>query len=471
MKKLLLCMFAVLSLLAPELEAGAPMDTFAGEPEVRAEEPALAAPSVSGALQVTGTQLCGADGNPVQLRGISTHGLAWYPEYVNEDCFRQLRQEWNVNVVRLALYTEEYGGYCSGGSQDALKALIDQGVSYAAAQDLYAIIDWHILSDGNPNRHLEEAKAFFQEVSAKYADCPNVLYEICNEPNGGVSWGEIKQYAETVAGIIRENAKDAVILVGTPNWSQYVDQAATDPITSYGNLMYTLHFYAATHTDALRKTMVSAIERGLPVFVSEYGICDASGNGAVDTTEAGKWVETMDQYGVSYIAWNLSNKAETSAVLNSSCTKTSGFTGDDLSASGKWLYQMLTSEKEPLPAAPLAEANPAEAAETPAASVPEGISCTAVLQNHWTSNGECFYHYTASVQNGGKTACDTWRVQAVFNGPVVLQDSWNGDFYIDGKTLHVTPKDYNRSIPAGGATGDIGFIVKGGNDLQLLCCV
>ena len=52
----------------------------------------------------------------------------------------------------------------------------------------------------------------------------------------------------------------------------------------------------------------------------------------------------MDLHDVSYVAWNLSNKSETSAILKSSCTKTRDFTEDDLSESGKWLYDMLTGK-------------------------------------------------------------------------------------------------------------------------------
>lgn len=300
-----------------------------------------AAPSGLEPLHVEGTRLVGESGSPVQLRGISTHGLAWFPEYVNEACFRQLRQEWHANVVRLALYSAEYGGYCSGGDQEQLKALVRCGVEYATRQDLYVILDWHILSDGNPQIYKEDAKAFFQEMSREYAGYPNVLYEICNEPNGGTGWQEIKSYAQEVIGVIRANDPDAVILVGTPNWSQYVDQAAADPIQGYDNLMYTLHFYAATHRDELRDRMTAAVEAGLPVFVSEYGICSADGNGSLDEAEADRWVETMDRYGISYVAWNLSNKNEASAVIAPSCTKTSKFGEADLSGSGRWLYEML----------------------------------------------------------------------------------------------------------------------------------
>jgi endoglucanase len=242
------------------------------------------------------------------------------------------------------MYTQEYGGYCAGGDQGQLKALIDAGVQYATANDMYVIIDWHILSDGDPNQHKDEAIAFFNEMTAKYANHTNVLYEICNEPNGGTSWSSIKSYANEVIPVIRANDPDAIILVGTPNWSQYVNEAAADPLTGYDNIMYTLHFYAATHKEDLRKTMTTAVEAGLPVFVSEYGICDASGNGAIDEEQANLWVDTLNDYGISYVAWNISNKAETSAIFKSSCTKTSGITREDLSDSGNWLYEMLTKE-------------------------------------------------------------------------------------------------------------------------------
>lgn len=293
------------------------------------------------ALYVNGTELTDSTGTPVQLKGVSTHGLAWFPDYVNEACFRQLKEDWNINVVRLAMYTAEYGGYCTGGDKQHLKELVKNGVEYATRSGLYVIIDWHILSDGNPNIYKEGAKDFFAEMAEQYADYDNILYEICNEPNGGASWSDIKAYAEEVIPVIRSYDKDAVILVGTPNWSQYVDQAAANPITGYDNIMYTLHFYAATHKDSLRNTMAAAIESGFPVFVSEYGICDAGGSGSIDEYQAEQWIALMDKYNVSYVAWNLSNKAETSALLSSECRKTSNFTENDLSASGKWLYQML----------------------------------------------------------------------------------------------------------------------------------
>lgn len=296
----------------------------------------------AGRLHVKGTKLVDKKGHEVQLRGVSTHGLSWYPQYVNDKCFAQLHDKWGANVVRLAMYTEEYNGYCSGDAKNRsdLKKLIKKGVRLAKKHKMYVIVDWHILSDGNPNSHKKEANAFFREMSREFKGYNNVIYEICNEPNNGTSWKEIKSYARSVISTIRKNDKKAVIVVGTPTWSQDVDQAAADPIKG-DNIMYALHFYAATHKADLRNKMTAAINKGLPVFVTEYGICDASGNGAIDKKEADRWVQTMDEYGVSYIAWNLSNKQESSSIIKSSCSKVSGFKKSELSDEGKWLYHLL----------------------------------------------------------------------------------------------------------------------------------
>lgn len=426
----------------------------------------IAAPSTAGALHVEGTRLCGSDGTLVQLKGISTHGLAWFPDYVNEDCFRQLREEWKVNVIRLAMYTAESGGYCTDGDREALKKLIRDGVSYAESQDMYVIIDWHILSDSNPNTYLAEAKEFFSEMSAEYADAEHVLYEICNEPNGGTSWDEIKSYAEEVISVIRGNDENGVVLVGTPNWSQFVEEAAVDPITGYDNLMYTLHFYAATHTDDLRSRMTAALDAGLPIFVSEYGICDASGSGAVDEGQAEQWMKLLDERSVSCAAWNLSNKEETSALLKSSCGKTSGFEEGDLSDSGKWLYHMLTGERGQ------ASSNEKKAVEGDLSQsesedvLTDGvIEIRAGIKNNWEAEGRQVYQYDLVLKNISDKECTEWEIEIPFHSEITLSDGWNGDYAVQGSTLHITSKNYNGTIPAGGTVSDIGFIVSGGDGI------
>lgn len=189
--------------------------------------PPAPTPSTTGALKVVGAQLTDAAGEPVQLRGVSTHGLAWYPQYVNQEFFTELREVWGANVVRLATYSAEEGGYATEtGDRAALNDLVVRGVQYAQAADLYAVVDWHTLSDANPLTNQWAAEEFFRSVSGALGDADNVIYEICNEPNGSTSWADIKAYAEAVIPIIRANDPDAVIVVGTPTWSQDLAAAA-----------------------------------------------------------------------------------------------------------------------------------------------------------------------------------------------------------------------------------------------------
>lgn len=306
-----------------------------------ADSSAAAPYAKHGELSVKNGKLVDKYGKTFQLKGISTHGIAWFPEYVNKKAFNTLKKDWKANIIRIAMYTEEYNGYLSGGNKDELEKLVEKGVKAATELGMYCIIDWHILSDGNPLTHEKEAKEFFRKMSEKYADNRHVLYEICNEPNGGTSWSDIKKYAESVIPVIRENAPKAIIIVGTPTWSQEVDKAAADPIKGYDNIMYTFHFYAATHKDDLRNRVETAVKGGLPVFVTEFSICDASGNGGIDYASAKAWKKLINRYKLSYCAWNLSNKNESSAIIKPGCNKKSGWKKSQLSATGKWIRKWM----------------------------------------------------------------------------------------------------------------------------------
>lgn len=298
--------------------------------------------SIHGALRVEGPSLVDCHGEKFQLRGMSTHGIAWFPQYVNRDAFRTLRDDWHANCIRLALYTEEYNGYCSGGNQEELKALVKKGVDYATELGMYVIIDWHVLNDRDPNVHKEDALKFFQEMSSLYKNHVNVLYEICNEPNSNADWDRIRAYAKEVIPIIRANDPDGVIITGTPTWSQDIHLAAASPL-EYDNVLYALHFYAATHTDWLRERLNTCVTQGLPVFVSEFGTCDASGNGGNNFDQARQWLQLLDQYSIGYCCWNLANKAESSSVIAPECSKTYGWSREELSESGKWISEYFRS--------------------------------------------------------------------------------------------------------------------------------
>lgn len=300
-----------------------------------------------GKLQVQGANLVDKNGEVFQLKGISTHGINWdvgYP-YVNEKAFANLRDEWGVNCIRIAMYTQDYNGYCVTSASERKKLLktIDKAVKATKKLGMYVIIDWHVLNDQTPQKYQKQAKTFFKTVAKKYKKYGNVLYEICNEPNGGTSWETIKSYADSVIPVIRKYNKNAIIIVGTPNWSQDVDVASESPITGYQNIMYSIHFYAATHQQSYRDKCETALKNGLPVICTEFSACESSGDGSYDFNSANAWITLLDQYNVSYCAWSLSNKAESASLLKSSCKKTSGFKTSNVSKMAKWLIEKYKS--------------------------------------------------------------------------------------------------------------------------------
>jgi endoglucanase len=297
-----------------------------------------------GQLRVEGTRLLNAAGKPVQLRGISSFGLQFAGKYANEDVLRWLRDDWNMQVWRAALYTSE-GGYIS---QPALKSKVVDSVEAALKLGIYVLIDWHILLDRDPRLYQKYALEFFSEMAERYGRYPNVIYEICNEPNGEeVTWeGAIKPYAEAVIAAIRARDPDNIIIVGTPTWSQDVDIAAESPITGYNNIMYTLHFYAGTHGDWLQEKAKTALSKGLPLFVTECGTSQATGGGGVYEAEMLQWLSFLQKNNISWINWSLTNKGEDSGILvmNADRNGKGGWTDSELSQSGKFIRKILRNE-------------------------------------------------------------------------------------------------------------------------------
>lgn len=429
-----------------------------------------------GRLSVKGTKIVDSNGKEYQLKGVSTHGLQWFPQFVCKETFQCIRDEWGANAVRLAMYTDE-NGYCAGGDKAALKKLVKDGVKYATELGLYVIIDWHILHDYDPNMNKAEAIAFFDEMSKEFAGNNNVFYEICNEPNGGISWSTVKSYAEEVIPVIRKNDPKGIIIVGTPTWSQDVDIAAKDPIKGYDNIMYALHFYAGTHKDNIRSKMKTAIEAGLPVIVTEYGICDASGNGACNETEANKWVAFMDNYGVSYLIWNLANKNESSSLIKQNCKKLSGFTEADLNQEGRWLVKMLGGQLPEMTEEELKKLeDDAGGSGGGDVAVPDGIektvksgdvTVTLYTSNTWNETDCKCYQLGLTIENAGSKSINGWTVVVKFNADVKSDNFWCCKFTADGKKMTLTDADFNKTIAAGTQTSDIGLIIQSKSLLKI----
>lgn len=288
----------------------------------------------------------------VQLRGISSHGLSWYPEFTAREALRTVKQ-WGANLYRAAMYTDQEGGYLYG--PDAAKARLYTAVDNALAEDMYAIADWHTLRDQNPLDHVEEAKIFFREISAHYGNNPGVIYEICNEPNGDTTWADVKRYAEQVIPVIRANAPNAVILCGTLDHSANLDGPLNDPIADQ-NLMYNLHFYSDVSKEKSFNSVYEEklLHAKLPIFVSEWGIeygklddthITSPRDSRLSFKEAREFAAFLKKNEISWTYWSLSNKAEAHSIVLPSSAKKSNWESKDLTPSGT-LVRSLLSEKE-----------------------------------------------------------------------------------------------------------------------------
>ncbi|GHH31145.1 cellulase family glycosylhydrolase [Streptomyces rubradiris] len=300
---------------------------------------------VNGQLHVCGVNLCNQYNRPIQLRGMSTHGIQWFSKCYNNASLDALAKDWKSDLLRIAMYVQENGYETDpAGFTSRVNSLVDM----AEARGMYALIDFHTLTPGDPNYNLDRAKTFFASVAARNAAKKNVIYEIANEPNG-VSWTAIKSYAEQVIPVIRAADPDAVIIVGTRGWSSLgvsdgsnETEVVNNPVNAT-NIMYAFHFYAASHKDNYRATVSRAASK-LPLFVTEFGTVSATGGGAMDRTSTTAWLDLLDQLKISYANWTYSDANESSAAFKpGTCDGTDYSSSGVLSESGALLKSRIST--------------------------------------------------------------------------------------------------------------------------------
>lgn len=295
--------------------------------------------SENGHLHVTGLQLMNECGYPVQLRGTSTHGIMWFQSCYTADMMDFLANVMKSDMIRIAMYDYEGNGNSYINNPDANTVLVKSLVDMATARGMYAVIDWHILADGDPNTNKTYAATFFTEMANTYKNNNNVIYEICNEPNGSaVTWAVIKTYAQYIIPIIRAIDPNAVIIVGTPNWSQLGSDVVASQLT-FPNIMYTFHFYAGTHDTSKLTNYIDS----LPIFCTEWGPSDSSGNGGDNYVRAADYIDIMggnNSAGVkiSWAEWSLADNADSSSMFLPGTCGSGVYDLSKLSTAGNFVY-------------------------------------------------------------------------------------------------------------------------------------
>jgi len=291
-----------------------------------------------GQLSVKDGRIVNQQGVPPQLRGLSFSWSIWQGEkYYNPSVVDWIIRDFKVDLIRLSMAIEPKGGYLDNEAvqKEKITALVD----HALKRGIYVIIDWH---DHHADKNVKAAKKFFSEMAERYQGHPNVIYEIWNEPEEH-AWEVIKTYSEEVIPVIRKHDSKNLIIVGSPRWDQNVDVTAQDPITAFNNLAYSFHFYASdpNHQDLLKQRAERAMEAGLPLFVTEWGVGESNGDGVFDRQKTDSWVEWMEKHELSWANWNITDKDETTALLTPGAPADGKWKQSDLSENGQYMRDLL----------------------------------------------------------------------------------------------------------------------------------
>ena len=291
-----------------------------------------------GQLSVKDGRIVNQHGVPPQLRGLSFSWSIWQGEkYYNRSVVDWIMSDFKVDLIRLSMAIEPKGGYLD--NETVQKNRITMLVDHALKRGIYVIIDWH---DHHADKNLEASKKFFNEMAERYKGHPNIIYEIWNEPEEH-SWEVIKAYSEQVIPEIRAHDPENLIVVGSPRWDQNVDVTAQDPITAFKNLAYSFHFYASdpNHQEQLKQRAERAMQAGLPLFVTEWGVGEANGDGVFDRQRTDSWVEWMEKHQLSWANWNITDKDETTALLMPGAPAEGKWKQAELSENGQYMRALL----------------------------------------------------------------------------------------------------------------------------------
>ena len=293
-----------------------------------------------GHLRISGKHIVDENGAVTSLAGPSFFwsNTGWGQDrFYTRGAVETFARDWKAGIVRVAVGAQNDGSILKDrkGNQKRAQTVIEAAID----NGLYVIVDWH---SHQAERDTKEAKAFFTHMAKRYGHTPNIIYEIYNEPLDTTDWEKtVKPYAKEVIKTIRAIDPDNLIIVGTQSWAQDVDKAANSPIVGESNILYALHFYAATHKDHLRKKAEYAIDKGLPIIISEWGSVTYSGDGYINVDSSIEWMKFAKKHKLSHLNWSVSDKDENASMLKPGVSSNGGWTTEDLTISGQLAREII----------------------------------------------------------------------------------------------------------------------------------
>lgn len=414
-------------------------------------------------LSVSGRYIKDPQGNNVVLRGVSLVdvGVADSRPRGAVELTNMVTDEsngWYARVVRFPVYPnaiDETPGWLA--NPDAyFNNHLDPAIQNCVARQIYCIIDWHYISDYNTSAIDTSTRAFWSYVAPKYANTPNVIFELFNEPMNPDNWSTWKATAQPWVDLIRSYAPNNLILIGGPRWSQNLSSAASSPFTG-SNLVYVAHIYPEHGGQSNWDSWFGNAANSVPFFVTEWG-WQQGGNTPTSGTLSGYGVpfsNYLESKGLSWTAWVFDQwwqpvMFDTSYNLLGGEAYMGQFTKD-------FLYQ---HRNDNLPGGGGATNTPQGPTSTPASGSLKVQMATGGTDN----NQQTAFHL--KVQNAGSSAVSNVSVRLYFTtdgsnaaSSYVLEKYWDqsgvatvsGPTQSSGSTYYFTINYGTASLAAGSA--------------------
>jgi aryl-phospho-beta-D-glucosidase BglC (GH1 family) len=324
-----------------------------------------------GRLQISAVALKDQNGNAIQLHGMDSHGLTWFPlsdlNLNNTSNINMMSQpisfaptqgvpfphpssavgnlvtQWHIQVVKATMFPYDPWNGSDAKSYDNNYPvwkwyninLVNSIVQAAIDENIYVIIDWHAGEGNDPDPNVYwtngHAQEFFTYMVDKWGSYPNVIYQTVNSPNN-IAWKNaksgkpgLKTYNQNIINLIRSREAangyaPNLIIAGTPTYSQDVDIATNDPLTG-NSIAYNFMWYAGTHGISIRSKAETALTNlaskapNQTLFMSEVGTTASNGTGGVYYSEFNTWLEWAKTKKLSWLNWSISSKEEDSAIF------------------------------------------------------------------------------------------------------------------------------------------------------------
>ena len=285
-------------------------------------------------IAVSGNQLVTLKGTPVRLVGVNRSGTEYscvrgwgvFDGPSDTASVRAMRA-WHINVVRLGLNEDCWLGIngvrAQFGGENYQKALVDY--AHELEQNgMYVILDLHWTAPGitpattlQPMPDADHALEFWRSVATTFADDPNVVFDVFNEPflidwacwRDGCAYPGDSDSASSTVGMqslvdtIRATGARQPIMLGGLAFANDVREWDTyKPDDPLNQLIASVHVYPVNRCSSADcwDAEIAPIAASVPVIVGEFG---TDWMPPFDDSMAHDLMNWADGRQLSYLAW------------------------------------------------------------------------------------------------------------------------------------------------------------------------